>query len=63
MAQVTNKFVPNLSEDDFGKKIDRCLTDSLVKASKFLAIFANYIINHQTNSCSLNLTNGSLVFF
>lgn len=44
MAQVTNKLVPNFSEDEYGKKIDRCLTDCLVKASKFFAIIiANYI--------------------
>lgn len=38
MAQVANKLVPNLPEDEFSAKIDRCLMDSLVKASGGLVI-------------------------
>ncbi|XP_055908454.1 MICOS complex subunit Mic10-like [Eupeodes corollae] len=33
-----NKAKPTFSEDEFGKKLDRCVTDTLIKAAGGLAL-------------------------
>lgn len=44
----------SFSEDEFGKKLDRCLTDTLIKGGKFSSFFFCYYITYtHTIQCSI----------